>query len=252
MTKGAICIIIFVIIWVSAVQFFAISPTFVPAPWDIADALYSMRHMIVEAILASLRITMSGFSIGLLIGLSMGLMMAYSKNFMEIVGPFLEFTRPVPVFALIPLFMIWFGLGLWPQVMLVAIGVSAVLGVQVYESVRNIPVVYINASANLGASKRTIFRTVILPYIFPHIIGAIRVAAAASWGLNVAAEFMGVQMGLGFIMIVRQMFLDTPGIIAVVLIYSVLAICLDQIIRVIERRLTRWTDRGQLSLEKLR
>jgi len=127
-----------------------------------------------------------------------------------------------------------------------------VLGVQTYEAIRNIPMVYINASANLGAGKNVIFRTVILPYIFPHIIGAIRVAAAASWGLNVAAEFMGVQTGLGFIMIVRQMFLDTPGIITVVLIYSVLAICLDQVIRMVERRLTRWTDRSKMSLEQLK
>lgn len=171
---------------------------------------------------------------------------------MEIVGPIMEFTRPIPIFAMIPLFMIWFGLGLWPQILLVAIGVSGVLGVQTYEAIRNIPIVYINASSNLGANKKTIFRTVILPYIFPHIIGAIRVAAATSWGLDVAAEFMGVQVGLGYNMIVQQMYLNTPGIIVIILIYSTLAIVLDQIIKRIETKITRWTERGRLSFEKIK
>lgn len=190
--------------------------------------------------------------IGCAIGIGMGLLMAYSKGFMNTVGPFMEFTRPIPIFAMIPLFMIWFGLGLWPQILLIALGVSAVLGVQTYEAVRNIPVVYVNASHNLGAKKSTMFHTVIIPYIVPHIIGAVRVAAATSWGLDVAAEFMGVQVGLGYIMIVRQMYLDTPGIIAIVLIYSILAIILDQLIRLLERRLTRWTDRSKISFDKVK
>ena len=63
---------------------------------------------------------------------------------------------------------------------------------------------------------------------------------------------MGVQVGLGYIMIVRQMYLDTPGIIAIVLIYSILAIILDQLIRLLERRLTRWTDRSKISFDKVK
>ena len=111
------------------------------------------------------------------------------------------------------------------------------------------PVIYIRASQNLGASKFTIFKTVVIPYIIPHLIGAIRVAAATSWGLDVAAEFMGVQIGLGYNMIVQQMYLNTPGIMAIVIIYSCLAIILDKIIAAIEKRLTRWTDRSVVSFE---
>ena len=250
--KKIICIIAFFIIWIGAVKIFQIKPIYIPAPSDILNSLYNMRDSLASSILASLGITMSGFLIGCAIGIGMGLLMAYSKGFMNTVGPFMEFTRPIPIFAMIPLFMIWFGLGLWPQILLSALGVSAVLGVQTYEAVRNIPVVYVNASHNLGANKRTMFRTVIIPYIVPHIIGAVRVAAATSWGLDVAAEFMGVQVGLGYIMIVRQMYLDTPGIIAIVLIYSILAIILDQLIRLLERRLTRWTDRSKISFDKVK
>lgn len=248
LSRKVLLIAVFFIVWIGVVTIFKIKPIYLPAPSDIIEAFSAMKGSLVPSILSSLRITLSGFVIGSALGVGMGLLMAYSKTFMNIVGPFMEFTRPIPIFAMIPLFMIWFGLGLWPQILLVALGVSTVLGVQTYEAVRNIPSVYINASYNLGAKKSTMFKTVICPYIVPHLIGAIRVAAGTSWGLDVAAEFMGVQSGLGYIMIVRQMYLDTPAIIAVVLVYSVLAIILDQIIRVIERRLTKWTEREKMAL----
>ena len=199
----------------------------------------------------SLAITLTGFGIGLCVGIALGLGIAYSKTFMDIVGPFLDFTRPVPVGALTPFFLLRFRIGVTPQVLLVAVGVSVILGTATYEAARNMPSIYIRAASNLGADKRTIFRTIIVPCIFPHLIGAIRVAAAVSWGLDVAAEFMGAQIGLGFLMIVQQIYLSTSGIITIVFIYSILAILLDQGIRRVELRLTRWTERKLISFERL-
>ena len=228
-----------------------IQPIFVPSPSEIAGTVWEMRESLPIAILVSLGITLSGFGIGLLVGMAMGLAMAYSKNFLEMVGPILDFTRPVPVLALIPLFILWFGVGILPQVLLVALGVSVIIGVETYESVKNMPLVYIRAASNLGADKKTIFRTVVVPYIIPYLIGAVRVAAAISWGLDVASEFMGAQVGLGYIMIVRQIYLDTAGIIVIVLIYSTLALLFDQLIRKVEKRLTRWTERSKISFENM-
>ncbi|MGE5528654.1 MAG: ABC transporter permease [Patescibacteria group bacterium] len=226
-----------------------IQPIFLPSPIQVLACLWDMRANLPLAIAASLGITLGGFGLGLFLGVGMGLFMAYSRGFLEMVGPVMEFTRPVPVFALIPLFMLWFGVSVLPQILLVALGVGAILGVSTYEAVRNMPTIYVRAASNLGADRRTIFRTVVVPYIFPHLIGAIRVAAAASWGLDVASEFMGVQIGLGYNMIVQQIYLNTAGIISLVIVYSILAIGLDQIIRRIEARLTHWTERSKLSFE---
>ena len=238
------------VIWVLlTIVFKVVRPIILPSPVNLYNAFVKLAPNLPAAVLASLGITMSGFGIGVLIGLGMGLMMAYSATFLQTAGPFMEATRPVPTFALIPLFMLWFGLGQWPQILLIALGVSAILGVQTYEAIRNMPIVYVRAAFNLGAKKGYVFRTVVIPYIVPHLIGAIRVAAATSWGLDVAAEFMGVQVGLGYTMIVQQMYLNTAGIIVVVVIYSCLAIIFDQIIRRIERYATRWTDREKLSFE---
>lgn len=226
-----------------------IRPVFVPSPLDIARSYWQMRKNLGPAIMTSLMITLSGFSIGVAVGVVAGLLMAYSRGFLEAVGPVMELARPVPVFALIPLFLLWFGIKLWAQILLVALGVSAILGVSTYEAVRNMPLVYIRAASNLGADRKTIFRRVVVPYIFPHLIGAIRVAAAASWGLDVAAEFMGVQVGLGYNMIVQQIYLNTAGIIAIVFIYSALAILLDQVLQRVESKITFWTERAKVSFE---
>lgn len=250
--KSLFVAIVFVTAWVLCTTVLKLFPSiFVPSPGDLWAAFLKMGPGLPAALVASLEITLSGFAIGVLFGVMVGLMMAYSKAFLQSLGPMMEITRPIPVYALIPLFMLWFGLGHWPQILLVALGVSSILGVQTYEAVRNMPLVYIRAASNLGASKRTIFRTIVIPYIFPHLIGAIRVAAATSWGLDVAAEFMGVQVGLGYIMIIQQMYLNTAGILVVVIIYSVMAIIMDQIIRFVESRLTRWTERSAISFEGL-
>lgn len=226
-----------------------VAPIFIPSPVDMYHAFVSMRAYLLPAMGASLGITLGGFAIGLVVGIGLGLFMAYSRVFLETMGPFLELTRPIPVLALIPLFLLWFGVGLLPQILLVALGVVVILGVSTHEAVRNIPQIYIRAGANLGADKQTIFRTVIVPYIVPHLVGSVRVAAAASWGLDVASEFMGAQVGLGYNMIVQQIYLNTAGIILLLLVYSVLAIALDQVVQWAESRLTRWTQRAEISFE---
>ena len=245
-------LIVLLAAWILSTMVFKwVRPIVLPSPVDLYHAFVKLAPGLPSATLASLKITMSGLLIGLAVGILMGLMMAYSATFMKTVGPFMEATRPVPTMAMIPLFMLWFGIGRLPQVLLIALGVSAILGVQTYEAIRNMPMVFIQAAFNLGAKKSYVFRTVVIPYIIPHLVGAIRVAAATSWSLDVAAEFMGVQNGLGYSMIVQQMYLNTAGILVIVVIYACIAIILDKIIGRIERYATRWTDRAKVSFEGL-
>jgi ABC-type nitrate/sulfonate/bicarbonate transport system permease component len=187
--------------------------------------------------------TLSGFAIGVAFGTISGLTMAYSKLIRDLLGTIFDFLRPVPVFALIPLFILWFGIGRAPQITLIALGTSVVLGVTTLEAIRNVPTIYIRAALTLGANRQRIYTTIIVPYIIPHLIGAIRVAAAASWGLDVAAEFMGSQQGLGYLIILQQTYLRTAGIIFLVIVYSTLAVIMDTLIAQVEKRITAWTER---------
>jgi ABC-type nitrate/sulfonate/bicarbonate transport system permease component len=221
-----------------------IRPIFLPGPQDLWLALMQMGRHLPEAVLSSVSMTLLGFLMGTALGIGIGVTMAYSKVTRELFGGILDFLRPVPALALIPLFILWFGIGRGPQIALIVFGTSVILGLTTIEAIRNVPPVYIRAALTLGASRFMIYRTVIVPSITPHILGAIRVAGVASWGLDVAAEFIGAQTGLGYLIIVRQQYLDTPGILLIVVIYSLLALGLDHLIRAVERPITKWTERA--------
>jgi ABC-type nitrate/sulfonate/bicarbonate transport system permease component len=229
--------------WAIISQTSMLKPRVLPSPKDMWAAWLGLYKLLPGAILTTVTMTLTGFAIGVALGTLMGLAMAYSLAIREFLGSVFDFLRPVPVFALIPLFILWFGIGRGPQVALIAMGTSVVLGVTTLEAIRNVPSIYVRAALTLGANRQHIYRTVIVPYIVPHLVGAIRVAAAASWGLDVAAEFMGSQQGLGYLIILQQTYLRTAGIILLVLVYSILAVITDTLIGMVEGRLTRWTER---------
>ncbi len=235
--------VVVVVAWWLVTRHRAIDPIFLPSPADLWRSFWSMRGPLGPALETTVAMTLGGFLIGTFLGIVMGLLMAYSRIIRDLFGTVLDFIRPVPIFALIPLLVLWLGIGRGPQITLIALGTSVLLGVTTIEAIRNVPPVYVKAGLVLGASRTRIYRTVIVPSITPHLVGAIRVAAAASWGLDVAAEFMGSQQGLGYLMISRQSYLDTAGILVIVVIYSLLALALDQLIRHGEARVTRWSER---------
>jgi ABC-type nitrate/sulfonate/bicarbonate transport system permease component len=230
-------------LWIVVSVVHLVRPIFVPPPAEVWKSFLGMYRLLPGAILTTVVMTLSGFGIGVAFGTISGLAMAYNKGIRDFLGTLFDFTRPVPVFALIPLFILWFGIGRAPQIALIALGTSVVLGVTTLEAIRNVPTIYIRAALTLGADRRKIYTTVIVPYIVPHLIGAIRVAAAASWGLDVAAEFMGSQAGLGYLIILQQTYLRTAGIVMLVAIYSVLAVLFDTLIARLEERITPWTER---------
>ncbi len=232
-----------IILWLVITQLKLVRPIFIPAPQNLWNSFLGMYQILPGAMLTTIVMTLSGFALGVTFGTVSGLVMAYSKTIRDLLGTIFDFMRPVPVFALIPLFILWFGIGRAPQIALIALGTSVVLGVTTLEAIRNVPTIYIRAALTLGADRGRIYSTVIVPYIIPHLIGAIRVAAAASWGLDVAAEFMGSQQGLGYLIIMQQTYLRTAGIIFLVIVYSTLAVIMDTLIAIVERRITRWTER---------
>ena len=131
-----------------------------------------------------------------------------------------------------------------PQVALISFGVFLILTIQTTEAVRNVPHIYVKAALTSGASRRHIYRTIVIPAILPHIMAGLRMGVIAAWGLDVAAEFMGTQKGLGYLMIVRNKYLDTAGVLVIVFMFAAFAIISDFILRAVAKRFTRWSPRG--------
>jgi taurine transport system permease protein len=185
-----------------------------------------------------------GFILGGLVGLVVGILMAISQTFRAVADPIVEVVRPLPPLALIPLLILWFGIGIGTHVVMIAFGTFIVMVVTAYEAVRNVPPIYLQAAATLGANRLQTFRRVIVPAIVPDIFGGVRVAVAASFGYAVAAELMGAQGGVGWFMVTSRRYLLTENIVAALIVIVVMAFLADQLVRWVNRRLTSWKPRA--------
>jgi ABC-type nitrate/sulfonate/bicarbonate transport system permease component len=236
-------VVALVALWLIVSEGMQADPLFVPSPGDLWTRFGLMQEQLPGALGYSLVIILGGFGIGVTAGVLVALAMAYSVIVRESTEGIVNALRPVPIFALIPLFLLWFGIGRTSQISLVAFGVFVILVVSTSEAIRNVPAIFINAGRTLGASRGRIFSTVVVPAIVPNLVGAIRVAAAASFGLDVAAEFIGAQNGLGYMLINSAAYLYTDGIIVIIVIYSLLSFALDRLILLASKRVTRWSGR---------
>jgi ABC-type nitrate/sulfonate/bicarbonate transport system permease component len=232
------------LIWVLVTEVGRVNPLFLPGPVLMWETFLDMAPRLPGAIRYSMTMLLTGFAVGTGAGILLGLAMAYSRAVRFAAESITEVIRPVPIFALIPLFILWFGVGLMPQIALVAFGCFVIVVVNTSEAIRNVKPLYMQAAYTLGATRGYAFRTVIVPAITPEIIGAVRVAAAASFGLDVAAEFLGAQQGLGHLMITNQLYLRTEGIMIAIIIFSLLSLILDFLLRRGGDYLTRWSERS--------
>ncbi|RAL96038.1 ABC transporter permease [Agrobacterium sp. MS2] len=236
-------VVALLIVWVGLSNGLRIDPIYIPGPQNLYDRFMQMRALLPSALGYSLTIILGGYIAGSVAGVLTALVMAYSIIIRESVEPVVDTLRPVPIFALIPLFLLWFGVGFGSQIGLVAFGCFVILVVSTSEAVKNVPQIYVNAARTLGADRRRLFLTIVVPAIVPNLVGAMRVAAAQSFGLDVAAEFIGAQNGLGYLLINSSSYLNTDGIILIVIIYTVLAFLLDRLVAISTNRLIGWARR---------
>ncbi len=231
------------VIWVALTELTDIREVFLPSPYRIWQVFWAIRDELLTGFLISMQMILGGLFIGGSLGIIAGLLFGLSRQARDFFEGPVDLIRPIPLFALIPLFILWFGIGKAPQIALVSLGVFLLLSVVTIEAIRSVSPVYVRASLTLGATRRDVYRTIVVPAITPHLIAGIRLATAYSFGLDVAAEYSGSQTGLGYIMLIRGSYLDTPGVVLIVIIFGILAIIFDQIVKSFFRHATRWSPR---------
>ncbi|MDE0138046.1 MAG: ABC transporter permease [bacterium] len=247
------------VIWYAVTNAGWIGPEYLPPPHRLVEVFSTGFHYLAgkrvpfadgvyEATWVSTRMVLLGLAIGTPPGLVIGLAFGYSRLMRDLLEFSLDAIRPTPLLALLPLFLLWFGSDPSTGVALIAFGVFLILTIQVTEAVRNVPHIYVRASLTAGASRFHIYRTVVVPAILPHMMAGFRLAVVVSWGLVVAAEFMGAGVGLGWLMIGRSRYLDNAGILVIVFIFAALAILSDFLLRAAAKRFTRWSPRATASV----
>jgi sulfonate transport system permease protein len=186
-----------------------------------------------QASIASLRRVFTGVGIGLVLGPVIGLLISTSRRIRAILAPSMHFLRMVPFLALAPLFEVWLGKTDLGAVSFIACGVMVVVFTGTIEAVSNIPAVFTDRAATNGASRWAIYRRVILPGIVPAMRATILVALGLAWTLGVAAEILGVQQGLGVMVVV------------VAIIYLVYAAVTFYLVQYLTGLMIRWQSRHE-------
>ena len=221
-----------------------VRPIIFPSPVMVIDAALRLNDIILVDVLVTFARVVAGFCAGAALGVGLGLAMSYNEKILYFFDPIVESMRPVPVIAMIPFFLMWFGIDEVGKFLLITLGVFAILVVSTVEAVRNVPRKFTLAAQTLGASKAQWFRTVVVPAIIPELIGPLRVASALSFTLVVAAEFMGAQAGIGYrILEARRMF-NTDVILLGVVVIGLMSAVTDTLIRRTTAHVTRWSERS--------
>ena len=188
---------------------------------------------------------MAGFLLGCALGIPIGFAMGLSRFWNGIFSPIVEFMRPIPPLALIPLAIIWFGIGDKSKIWLLFLAALWVMVLSARAGVQNIRLSKIHAAYTLGASKTQVLQRVILPNALPEIFTGMRVAMGVCWGTLVAAELVGADSGIGYMITVAGKFLDTPLVfIGIIIIGIIGGAFIDVGMRRLETKLVPWKGKG--------
>lgn len=185
-----------------------------------------------------------GFVCGALVGIPLGYAMGLSDWFRGWFDPIVEFMRPVPPLALIPLVIIWAGIGETGKIILLFLAALWIMAIAARSGVSGVKISKVHAAYSLGASKSQIMRHVIVPNSLPEIFTGARVAMGVCWGTVVAAELVAAEKGAGKMIVAASKFQNTDIVIMGIILIGIIGFGIDVLMRYAERVLVPWKGKG--------
>lgn len=219
---------------------------YLPAPEITTERFLDLNEegyrnfTLLEHTWASLQRVLLGFLFGSLLGIPLGYAMGLTNWARGWFDPIVEFMRPVPPLALIPLMIIWFGIGEQSKVILLFLAALWIMTIAARSGVSGVAISKVHAAYSLGASKWQILRKVIIPNSLPEIFTGARVAMGVCWGTVVAAELVAAEKGLGMMIMVASKFQLTDIVIVGIILIGVIGFLIDIGIRLLETWLVPW------------
>ena len=225
-------------------------PIWLPSPeavwrrfWEIANNGYQ-NFSLWEHLGSSLLRVLTGFVAGSIVGIPLGYAMGLSGWFRGWFDPIVEFMRPVPPLALIPLVIIWFGIWETGKIILLFLAALWIMTIAARAGVSGVNISKIHAAYSLGASRWQIMRHVVVPNSLPEIFTGARVAMGVCWGTVVAAELVAAQKGAGMMIIVASKFQLTDIVIMGITLIGIIGYSIDILMRKAESWLVPWKGRS--------
>ena len=234
-----------VLAWYAIALSGMVNASLMPTPHQVAARLWELTNggRLPRDIWMSTQRVFLGVALGIALAVPVGFLLGWYKEVRSFVDPVINFFRALPPIALIPLVVVYFGIG-EPAKVIILFYASFFAGVIVmYEGIAQISPIFVRVARTLGASDMEIFRKVIVPLTVPHILTALRVALGVAWATLVASELIAAQQGLGALIQNAGSFFQLDIIYVGIICIGFIALSMDLALRAASRRLVAWQDR---------
>jgi len=230
-------------------QIFALYGPFPPKLFPTVDKIVSafvrltLNGVLPVQALSTLLRLLAGFLLGAVLGVALGLAMGRSRRAEDVLVPIVSVGNPIPGLAYAPLFVMWFGLGDLPAVLLVGFAAAFPVAVNTWTGVKAVKEIWIRAAQGMGAGERQLFRKVVLPGALPYVLTGLRLGVARAWRVLIAVEMLtSVTVGLGWLIFGAREFLATDVMLAGIAVIGLVGLGLEKLVFEPIERLTieRW------------
>jgi ABC-type nitrate/sulfonate/bicarbonate transport system permease component len=232
-------------IWELYVRVKHVQPVILPPPTQVARTLWNNRSTLGSDLLVTLKEIVYGFFFGFMVGVVCGILIVYSKLMERTLYPLVIASQVVPIFAIAPLLIIWFGFGITPKVIIAALIVFFPICVNMVEGLRSADQGIIDVMRSYGASEIRIFRSIRLPASIPNLLVGTQVGITFAVIGAVIAEWVGADKGLGYRMVVANSQSETDLVFAAIITLAVIGVGLFALVRVVGDIAFPWQARGQ-------
>ncbi|HUQ59247.1 MAG TPA: ABC transporter permease [Lentzea sp.] len=234
-----------VLLWQLASSTGVLPPEKLASPLTVAQSAGELiaDGQLVDAFLVSLGRVFFGFLVGGLVGVALGLVSGLSRWGQTLLDPPVQMLRTLPHLGLIPLFILWFGIGEEPKLALVAAGVAFPLYLNLHSGIRQTDPGLVEAARVLGYSRVERVVHVVLPSAVPQTLVGLRIALGSAWLSLIVGEQVNADSGLGFLINNAREFLRTDVVVVGLVVYALLGLSTDALVRLLERRVLRWRAR---------
>ena len=246
---GTITVATIVLLWWLSTRFGWIAPLFLPSPAQVLHTFVVvstrgyMDATLGQHLWASLQRILAAFGGALVTAIPCGVLIGRSRIARGVLDPLIEFYRPIPPLAYLPLIVIWFGIGEFAKALLIYLAIFAPIAISTANGVRSVDVAKLRAAQALGASRTQLIRHVVLPHALPDILSGTRIGLGVGWSTLVAAELIAATRGLGFMVQAASQYLATDVVLVGILVIAVIAFALELGLRALQRRLAPWSGR---------
>lgn len=218
----------------------------VPRPDEVIQAMwtgFTGADLMFDIRVSLTRVTI-GVTVGCLLALPVGFLLAWYPRIRATVDPLINFFRALPPIALIPLVIVYFGIGEFARISILVYASFFAAVVVLYEGISAIDPIYVRAARALGANSWEVFYRCVIPAAIPHLFTAVRVALGVSWATLVAAELIAATRGLGAAIQDAGNFFRVPDIYVGIILIGIAAVVMDYLLKLIQERATRWQEKS--------